>query len=538
MDTSDMGNPGSARLLVPMVRREAAEHLEQKKERVPMRWIIALGLAGLLASPVAAQTLPLTRDTGAPVGDNQNSKVAGPEGPVLLEDMNLIEKLARFDRERIPERVVHARGTGAKGVFIASTDFSTYTKASLFAAPGKETPVFVRFSTVMNFRGSPEAARDPRGFAVKFYTDQGNWDLVGNNLPVFFIRDAIKFPDFVHANKPSPVTNVQDPNRAFDFLSHVPESTFMLTQLYTDTYGMPASYRMMDGYGVHAFRLVNKDGDVIFAKFHWKSQQGVKGMTLEESKTADTNYATKDLYGNIAHGNFPKWDLYVQLLTGDQVAQLSYDGFDDTKIWPGVPDVKIGTMTLNKVPDNYFETTEESAFCPCVMVPGIEPSPDRMLQGRLFAYADTQRYRVGPNYMQLPINRPLAQVNDNNIDGAMQSAARPGEVNYEPTSAASQPAEQPAFRYSQYPTAGTTQQKPIDKTSNFQQAGDFYRALSKHEQDDLIKNLAVDLGQVKDQQIKDTMVSHFYQVDKDYGTQLAKAVNADLQAVEKMSSNN
>ena len=503
-----------------------------------MRKFMVLGLLSLLASPVSAQTLPLTRDTGAPVGDNQNSKVAGPDGPVLLEDMNLIEKLARFDRERIPERVVHARGTGAQGVFVASADFSKYTKASLFAAPGKETPVFVRFSTVMNFRGSPEAARDPRGFAVKFYTDQGNWDLVGNNLPVFFIRDAIKFPDFVHANKPSPVTNVQDPNRAFDFFSHVPESTFMLTQLYTDTYGMPASYRMMDGYGVHAFRLVTTDGGVIFAKFHWKSQQGVKGMTLGEARAADTNYATKDLYDNIAHGNFPKWDLYVQLLTAEQVAQLSYDGFDDTKIWPGVPDMKIGTMTLNKVPDNYFETTEESAFCPCVMVPGIEPSPDRMLQGRLFAYADTQRYRVGPNYMELPVNRPVVPVNDNNIDGAMQSAARPGEVNYEPTSVSGQPAEQPAFRYSQYTTGGTTQQKPIDKTDNFQQAGDFYRSLGKQEQDDLIKNLAADLGQVKDEQIKDTMVSHFYLADKDYGTQLAKAVNADLQAVQKLSSSN
>src|SRR3981189_3155483 len=259
-----------------------------------MRTIIALGIAGLLASPVAAQTLPMTRDTGAPVGDNQNSKVAGPEGPVFLEDMNLIEKLAHFDRERIPERVVHARGTGAQGVFVASTDFSKYTKASLFALPGKETPVFVRFSTVMNFRGSPEAARDPRGFAIKFYTDQGNWDLVGINEPIFFIRDAIKFPDFVHANKPSPVTNVQDPGRAFDFFSHVPESTHMLTQLYTDTIGMPASYRTMDGYGVNTFRLVNNKGEEIFAKFRWKSQQGIKGMTLEEQRAADTNYATKD----------------------------------------------------------------------------------------------------------------------------------------------------------------------------------------------------------------------------------------------------
>jgi catalase len=503
-----------------------------------MRRIIALGIAGLLAGPVAAQTLPMTRDTGVPVGDNQNSKVAGPEGPVLLEDMNLIEKLARFDRERIPERVVHARGTGVQGVFVASTDFSKYTKASLFAAPGKETPVFVRFSTVMNFRGSPEAARDPRGFAVKFYTDQGNWDVVGINEPIFFIRDAIKFPDFVHANKPSPVTNVQDPNRAFDFFAGVPESTHMLTQLYTDTVGMPASYRTMDGFGVHAFRLVNSQGETIFGKFHWKSQLGLKGMTLEEQRAADTNYATKDLYDNIRQGNFPKWDLMVQLLTAQQVAQLSYDGFDDTKVWSDVPEVKIGTMTLNKVPANYFAYTEQSAFCPCVMVPGIEPSPDRMLQGRLFAYADTQRYRIGTNYMELPVNRPLVPVNNNNIDGAMQSAPRLGDVNFEPTAVPGNPVQEPQFRYSQYAVTGTTQQRAIDKQDNFRQAGEFYRALGKHEQDDLIKNLSADLGQVKSMPIKEAMVSHFYRADKDYGTRLAAAVGVDIKSVEKMTSGN
>jgi catalase len=501
-----------------------------------MRIIIALGVVGLLVSAAAAQTIPLTRDTGAPVGDNQNSKTAGSDGPVLLEDLNLIEKLARFDRERIPERVVHARGTGAQGVFVASTDFSKFTKASLFGAPGKKTPVFVRFSTVMNFRGSPEAARDPRGFAVKFYTDQGNWDLVGNNLPVFFIRDAIKFPDFVHANKPSPKTNVQDPNRAFDFFSHVPESTYMLTMLYTDIYGMPASYRMMDGFGVHAFRLVNNKGNIVFAKFHWKSQLGLRGMTLEQTKIADTNYATRDLYENIKRGNFPKWDFYVQTLTAEQVAKLNFDGFDDTKIWPGVPEYKVGTMTLSKVPDNYFEYTEESAFCPCVMVPGIEPSPDRMLQGRLFAYSDTQRYRVGPNYMELPVNRPLVQVNDNNIDGAMQFVARQGDVNFEPTSASGHPTEQLASRYSQYSVVGMTQQKAIDKQDNFEQAGAFYRGLSKHEQDDLLKNLAADLGQVTNKQIKNAMVSHFYQADKDYGTRLAAATGADINAVENMAA--
>lgn len=503
-----------------------------------MRTIFAFGIATLLAFPALAadpptQT-PMTRDTGVPVGDNQNSKVAGPEGPVLLEDFNLIEKLARFDRERIPERVVHARGTGAQGVFVASADFSQHSKASLLATPGKETPVFARFSTVMNFRGSPEAARDPRGFAVKFYTDQGNWDLVGINEPVFFIRDAIKFPDFVHANKPSPVTNVQDPGRAFDFFSHVPESTHMLTQLYTDTIGMPASYRTMDGHGVHAFRLVNGKGETVFAKFRWKSQQGLKGMTLEQTNAADTNYATKDLYQNIRAGNFPKWDFLVQLLTLEQIEKLSYDGFDDTKIWSGVPEVMIGTMTLNKVPDNYFDYTEQSAFCPCAMVPGIEASPDRMLQGRLFAYADTQRYRVGTNYLQLPVNRPLIAVNNNNIDGSMQSMERRGDVNYEPTSAANTPAEQPRYRYSQYPVSGSTQQRAIDKQDNFRQAGEFYRSLDRHEQDNLIKNLAADLRQVNNVDTRRTMVSHFFQADKDYGSRLAAAVGVDVKDVQAM----
>jgi len=486
----------------------------------------------LSASIAAAQPAGLTRDTGAPVGDNQNSKTAGPDGPVLLEDMNLIEKLARFDRERIPERVVHARGTGAEGMFVASTDFSKYSRASVFQQ-GKETPVFVRFSTVMNFRGSPEAARDPRGFAVKFYTDQGNWDIVGINEPIFFIRDAIKFPDFVHANKPSPVSNVQDPTRAFDFFSGVPESTYMLTMLYTDSIGMPASYRTMDGNGVHAFRLVNSEGKTVFAKFHWKSQQGIHGMTLEETKAADTDYATRDLYDNIRKGKFPKWDLMVQMLTPEQAAQLSYDAFDDTKTWNGVPEMKVGTMTLNKVPDNYFDSTEESAFCPCELVPGIEPSPDKMLQGRLFAYADTQRYRVGTNYMELPVNRPRIPVSNNNIDGAMQSIPQRGDVNYEPNNSPTLPKEQTGFRYSQYPVSGETQQRKVDKGGDFRQAGEFYRGLSKQEQDHLIKNLAADLGAVTNAEIRKVMVSHFYQADPDYGTRLAKLVNVDIESVRR-----
>jgi catalase len=288
---------------------------------------------------------------------------------------------------------------------------------------------------------------------------------------------------------------------------------------------------MMDGFGVHAFRLVNGNGETVFAKFHWRAQEGLHGMTAEEAKAADTAYATKDLYENIRAGNFPKWDLYVQFLTPAEVARLSYDGFDDTKTWNGVPEVKVGTMTLNKVPDNFFQYTEQSAFCPCVMVPGIEPSPDKMLQGRLFAYADTQRYRIGPNYLELPVNRPLAPVNNNNIDGAMQFEPRQGEVNYEPTSAPGRPVEQNDLRYSQYPVSGSTEQKKIDKEDNFREAGEFYRGLSKHEQDDLIKNLAGDLGQVTDVRTRETMVSYFYRADADYGTRLAKLVHVDISAV-------
>ncbi len=494
----------------------------------------ALAALLLSTSAVHAQTV-LTRDSGAPVGDNQNSKTAGQDGPVLLEDLNLIEKLAHFDRERVPERVVHARGTGAAGVFVASTNLSQYTYASLFGTAGKETPVFVRFSTVMNFRGSPEAARDPRGFAVKFYTDQGNWDMVGNNLPVFFIRDAIKFPDFVHANKPDPVTNIQDANNAFDFFSHVPEATYMLTMLYTDRLGMPKSYRTMDGFGVHAFRLVNKDGKAVFAKFHWQAQQGVHGMTLEEQHAADTNYATRDLYDAIRAGNFPKWDLMVQILTPEQIAGLDYDGFDDTKTWNGVPEVKVGTMTLNKVPDNYFEATEQSAFAPSVMVPGIEPSPDKMLQGRLFAYADTQRYRLGTNYQQLPVNRPLVPVNNNNWDGAMQSAGHKGSINFEPTNADG-PKEQADAKYSEYPVSGTTIQRKISKPDDYRQAGVFYRSLSAVEKEHLIKNLTSDLGQVKSADVRAIMVAHFYAADKDYGTRLAKAVNVSLAQLQQATA--
>src|SRR6202051_3776150 len=301
---------------------------------------ISVAVSVMIASPAFATTL--TRDTGAPVGDNENSQTAGPAGPVLLQDSNLIEKLQRFDRERIPERVVHARGTGAFGEFVPSADLSDLTKAKVFT-PGSKTPVFVRFSTVMGYRGSPEQARDPRGFAIKFYTGQGNWDMVGINWPIFFIRDAIKFPDFVHAYKPSAVTGVQDANLAFDFFAHTPEATNMLAHLYSDE-GMPDSYRHMDGFGVHAFKFVNAKGEVHYVKFHWVSDQGKKDLRPGEiaaSIGADWNLMTNDLYGSIRKRDFPKRGLYVQGLKPSDLNKFSYDGLDDNKEWLGVHGRKV-----------------------------------------------------------------------------------------------------------------------------------------------------------------------------------------------------
>ncbi|WP_431194844.1 catalase [Burkholderia cenocepacia] len=494
--------------------------------------MIAAACVALASSSHAAE---LTRDNGSPVGDNQNSQTAGPNGPVLLQDSHLIEKLQRFDRERIPERVVHARGTGAFGEFVPSADLSDLTMAKVFT-PGTKTPVFVRFSTVMGYRGSPEQARDPRGFAVKFYTEQGNWDLVGINLPIFFIRDAIKFPDFVHANKPSAVTGVQDANLAFDFFAHAPEATSMLTRLYT-TEGMPDSYRNMDGYGVHAFKFVNADGKYTYVKFHWKSAQGMHGLRPKDipgSIGADWNLMTNDLYGALKAGNAPKWDLYIQVLKPSELDTFDFNPLDDTKVWTGVPERKVGTLTLNRVPDNYFESTEESAFAPSRMVPGIEPSEDRMLQGRMFSYADTQMYRLGANFNQLPINRPRVPVTNNNQDGTMNFGDRKGEVNYEP-STLNELAQNPRYKSVQTPLAGTTQQAAIRKTLSFRQAGEYYRMLPAQERQDLVAALSGDLNHVTNDANKYAMLSYFYKADADYGTRLARATHADLTRVKSLA---
>lgn len=498
-----------------------------------------IALALVLATTVSfAQTL--TTNTGTPVGDNQNSKTIGNNGQVLLEDIHLIEKLAAFDRERIPERVVHARGAGAFGEFVASADFSDVTMADFLSTAGKKTPLMVRFSTVTHQQGSPETYRDPRGFAVKFYTEQGNYDLVGNNLPVFFIRDAIKFPDMVHAFKPSPLTNgASDPNRVFDFFANLPESTHMLTWLFSD-YGIPANYREMNGSGVHAYKWVNAKGEVTYVKYTWVSQQGERNLNQEEANKIQSTaieHATLDLYNEIEKGNFPKWDLYVQMLKREDFDKLDFNPVDVTKVWPEsvAEKVKVGTMTLNTNPTNYFQQVEQAAFSPGTLVPGIEPSEDKLLQGRLFSYFDTQRHRLTGNFQQIPVNTSRNKVTSYNQDGYMSLRPQTGDVNYQPSENKPEVKEDTKFKYSksEFLTGTTTVQAKIDKENNFAQAGDLYVSFSKKDQDNLIKNLSGALNTVKNKVIVHKMIAHFYQANTEYGTRLMKATNTNMADVEQ-----
>ena len=495
------------------------------KQRILVALLLAIGLVGY------AQNKTMTTNNGAPVGDNQNSKTVGEYGPVLLEDIHLIEKLATFDRERIPERVVHARGAGAIGHFEATKDMSEYTRAVLFSEVGKKTDLTVRFSTVIHGKGSPETARDPRGFAVKFYTEEGNYDIVGNNLPVFFIRDAIKFPDMVHSLKPSPVTNKQDPNRYFDFFSNIPEATHMITRLWTDL-GTPKGYQFMNGSSVHGFKWINAEGKVTYVKYTWVSKQGEINMDAAEvtkQQSMDWQHATVSLRKDIADGKFPQWDLYVQMIKPEDIHSFDFWPLDATKDWPEklIPKQKIGTMTLNQNPVNYFEQVESVAFSPGALIPGVEPSEDILLQGRLFSYFDTQRHRLGPNFQQLEINKPNTPPINYNSDASASFGNKRfvnPDVNYQPSNK-TEVSENTEFKQSETKLNNVTiTQKKISKTNDFAQAGDFYRSLTKGEQDNLIKNLSGDLGQVTDKDIQKTMIAYFYRADRDYGMQVAKAL--------------
>ena len=367
----------------------------------------------------------LTTESGAPVADNQHSQTAGPDGPTLLQDHHLIEKLARFNRERIPERIVHAVGSGAYGVLeVTSPEVSKWTRMKAFAAVGKKTEMFLRFSTVAASRGGPDVARDPRGFAMKFYTEDGNWDLVGNNTPVFFIKDGITFPDFIHSQKQDPYTNRQEPDNVWDFFSWSPEATHQFTWLFGDR-GIPASFRHMDGFGSHTFQWINAKNERFWVKFHFKTLQGHKHWTNGEATevVGRTRESTQeDLFTAIERGEFPKWKVQVQVMPEMDAEKTSYNPFDLTKVWPHgeYPPIDIGVMELNRNPENYFNEIEQAAFSPSNIVPGISFSPDKMLQARIFSYADAHRYRLGTHYEHLPVNAAKCPVHHYHKDGAMR----------------------------------------------------------------------------------------------------------------------
>lgn len=479
----------------------------------------------------------LTTRQGHPVTDNQNTRTVGDRGPATLENYQFLEKISHFDRERVPERVVHARGAGAHGIFeaygtVGNDPVSKYTRAKLFQEKGKGTPVFVRFSTVIHGGHSPETLRDPRGFAVKFYTEDGNWDLVGNNLKVFFIRDAIKFPDFIHAFKPDPVTNRQDGGRQFDFISNSPETLHMVTWLFSP-WGIPANYREMQGSGVNTYKWVNAAGEAVLVKYHWEPVQGIRNLTAQQASAIQAenfNHATQDLYDAIEKGDFPQWELNVQIMSDDDHPELDFDPLDDTKLWPldQFPWYQVGKMTLNKNPENYFAEVEQSAFGTGVLVDGLDFSDDKMLQGRTFSYSDTQRYRVGTNYLQLPINAPKTPIATNQRDGQMAYKVDIAEgtnphVNYEPSSnnglveaPQEHPDHQPYY-------AAKLVRKRIERTNVFQQAGDRYRSFEDWERDDLIRNLVSGISAATPE-IQAKMVELFTQCDKDYGRRVGEGL--------------
>ena len=474
----------------------------------------------------------LTTNQGLPISDNQNSLTVGERGPVLLQDVHFIEKMAHFDRERIPERVVHAKGTGAHGYFQVYKSMAAYTKAIFIQDPEKKTPVFVRFSTVTGGRGSADTVRDPRGFAVKFYTEEGNYDLVGNNLPVFFIRDAIKFPDMVHAFKGAPDSNIPSSSSShdsfWDFISLTPESTHMIIWLFSDR-GTPKSFRMMEGFGVNTYKWVNAEGKAIYVKYHWKPKLGVQTLDRHEAtKLAgeDPDYLVRDLRNAIANGQDVEFELFVQLMQIEDELKQDFDPLDPTKTWPEdkFPLMQVGKMVLNKNPDNFFVEVEQAAFCPASIVPGIEFSADKLLQGRTFSYGDTQRHRLGPNYLQIEVNRPTVEVNNSQRDGAMQMGKYSGPVNYEPASIdGGAPMESPDGTQSTFQLGGDAAQKKISKTNDFQQAEAKYLSLSKTDQEHLIDNLIADLTPIQ-QKIQERVIVNLTKANSELGKSVAKGL--------------
>ncbi|HEV7804186.1 MAG TPA: catalase [Solirubrobacteraceae bacterium] len=492
----------------------------------------------------------LTNRQGHPVHDNQNQRTVGRRGPATLENYQFLEKISHFDRERIPERVVHARGTTAFGFFEASgkvgdEPISKYTRAKLLQEQGKRTDVALRFSTVAGGRDSSEVVRDPRGFAVKFYTEDGNWDLVGNNLGVFFIRDAIKFPDFIHSQKPDPVTFEQSvANRAFDFFSQTPESMHMVMLVFGPR-GIPASYRHMQGFGVNTYKWVNDAGETVLVKYHWLPKQGVKSYSAADAaKVQSETFGshTKDLHDAIAAGDFPEWELNVQIMSDDEHPELDFDPLDDTKVWPEevFPLRPIGRMVLDRNAANFFTDNEQIAFGTGVLVDGLDFSDDKMLVGRTFSYSDTQRYRVGPNYLQLPVNQAKhGEVRTNQRDGQMayyvDGAGESPHVNYEPSILGGlRESDGPGHDEVGPELHGRLTRARIPRTNDYMQAGERYQMSEQWERDDLVANLVDALTQC-DRRIQERMLWHLYMCEDELGARVGEGIGIALDEVKDMA---
>jgi catalase len=489
----------------------------------------------------------LTTRQGHPVYDNQNQRTVGDRGPATLENYHFLEKMSHFDRERIPERVVHARGFLSYGYFeaygkVGDEPISKYTRAKLFQEEGKRTDVALRFSTVAGGRDSSEAARDPRGFAVKFYTEDGNWDLVGNNLGVFFIRDAMKFPDFIHSQKPDPVTFRQEPNRQLDFISQSPEALHMAMLLYSPR-GLPAGYRFMQGFGVNTYKWVNAQGDTVLVKYHWIPKQGVKSWTAADAAAVqadDLGPHSKDLFEAIERGDYPEWELRVQIISDDEHAELDFDPLDDTKVWPEneVEPRPVGRMVLNRNVQNVFAENEQIAFGTGVLVDGLDFSDDKMLVGRTFSYSDTQRHRVGPNYLQLPVNQPKKGVATNQRDGQMAYAVDDGgenpHVNYEPSITGGL-AEAPKPDHDEVGPVieGRLTRSRIPRTNDYKQAAERYLLQEEWEREDLVANLIAALGQC-DRNIQERMVWHLFMIETELGQRVGDGVGISADDVRNL----
>src|SRR6201995_1098671 len=474
----------------------------------------------------------LTTASGAPVDDNQNSITAGPRGPVLLQDYWLLEKLATFNRERIPERIVHAKGSAAHGTWTITNDSKKYSKAAVFSKVGTQVPAYLRFSTVAGERGAADAERDVRGFALKFYTEEGNWDLVGNNTPVFFVRDPLKFPDFIHTQKRDPKTNLRNNAAAWDFWSLSPESLHQVTILMSDR-GLPRNFRQMNGFGSPTYSFLNAKGERYWVKFHFTTMQGHAFYTDQEAAEvvgSDRESAQRDLFENIEGGNYPRWSLCIQVMPEEEAETYRWNPFDLTKVWPHAdyPLLEVGLLELNRNPENYFAEVEQAAFSPANIVPGIGHSPDKMLQARIFSYADAHRYRLGVNADQLPVNRPRCPVHTYNVDGTMRLAGNPNpDAYYEPNSF-NGPVQDERFREPPLKISGDADRyNHRDGNDDYRQPGDLFRLMTADQKEQLFHNYKAAMEGVPVEIVK-RQIGHCYGADPEYGAGIAKAMGIDF----------